>query len=1327
MNRILLLLTLFLIGSTTLSRAQSEPSLGKSNTFAVLGSGYVSNTGTTGVTGDVGMAPTGVFTDDGELLVKGTRHLGVQLATDALQDAQAVYTYWRNASSVPFTDAGLKANGTMPGVYRSSGNVNLDGIIVLDGNGDVNSKFIFIIDGDLTTPAPNPPAPGTGLLLQNGAQPKNIFWIVKGNVNLGVSTSFQGTIISEGNIFLDTGVNLIGRAISLKGGVSLNTNNIFLPNIIIADLSIGKVAAEKEYKVGDEVTYTITVQNAGPGAATNVVVSEIIPSELEFVRVESATAGSYDPVRHEWVISELGINESAVLKITFKILAPGEIVNKVKVGANNPDPKPGNNEGEDPIIVPVISADLSIVKTASGAPYVVGGTVTYTIVTTNNGPYAAENVVVDEMLPNSLELLSYTVSKGTYDPVTGKYTVGTLAKDEKATLTIVAKILKAGEILNTASVGTTTPDPNPGNNIDPEPIEVTCPVPTLAIDGGAAQCAETANVTYTVTSILGATYNFELTGGLKEVSRSGNSITVNIGTASGKVIARVTDQCGKTYTAEKEVVVTATPSAPTIAGSASVCANTNGETYTAEGAGNSYEWASTGDVQIVGGQNGKTVTVNIGANGGTLSVKTSNQCFTSEATTITITTKVPPVAPTAITGDQEVCVGSEVSYTIPEVSGATTYNWTVPAGWVIVSGGGTTTIKVTAGTAGGTIGVAAKNECGVSASTSLAVNVKDKPVAPAAISGGGSACAGQSGFTYTIDPVNGATKYNWNVPEGWTIVSGQGTTSITVTAGTAGGNITVTAENECGTSSPATMPLTVSKTPDAPASIAGGANVCLGSTQTYTVSGVAGASEYNWNVPEGWTIVSGQGTGTITVTVGSNAGNVSVTASNACGTSSAATKAVTIKTPPTMPGAISGPSAACGNTGDLTYTIDPVNGATGYTWSVPQGWVIESGQGTTTIKVKAGTNSGDVTVKAENECGASEASVYTTAINNVPQPPLTINGSHGSCLGSTLTYSLDGVAGATGYTWTVPAGWTINSGQGSTTIEVTVGNGSGQITVAGTNACGQGATAKLDVAPAPVPAAPGAIEGPNATCTNTQNLTYSIAVLTGGDKYNWTVPEGWTIVSGQGTISITVNAGTNGGEVSVTATNDCGTSAASKLTVNVTAPPTAPVAIKDQSTLCGGLEYAIDGVAGATDYTWTVPAGFTIVSGQGTTTIKVKMDDPNAFGQVSVMANNGTCSGPAASLPIDKNKIQGDLNFPKAFSPNGDGKNDTWVIENLLKYPKNQVVIFNRWGSEVYKKDNYQNDWNGNKLEAGTYFYRVSVTMCDGADKVFTGYVTIFR
>ena len=72
------------------------------------------------------------------------------------------------------------------------------------------------------------------------------------------------------------------------------------------------------------------------------------------------------------------------------------------------------------------------------------------------------------------------------------------------------------------------------------------------------------------------------------------------------------------------------------------------------------------------------------------------------------------------------------------------------------------------------------------------------------------------------------------------------------------------------------------------------------------------------------------------------------------------------------------------------------------------------------------------------------------------------------------------------------------------------------------------------------------------------------------------------------------------------------------------------------------------------------------------------------------------------------------LVIPQGFSPNGDNIGDTWVIQNLDLYPEASVIIFNRWGNEVFKADPYLNDWNGvsnhaltigDVLPSGTYFY----------------------
>ncbi len=79
---------------------------------------------------------------------------------------------------------------------------------------------------------------------------------------------------------------------------------------------------------------------------------------------------------------------------------------------------------------------------------------------------------------------------------------------------------------------------------------------------------------------------------------------------------------------------------------------------------------------------------------------------------------------------------------------------------------------------------------------------------------------------------------------------------------------------------------------------------------------------------------------------------------------------------------------------------------------------------------------------------------------------------------------------------------------------------------------------------------------------------------------------------------------------------------------------------------------------------------------------------------------------------------------PNVFTPNGDGFNDTFVIQYLPQlYPNSKLYIYNRWGKRVYKSDNYQNDWDGDKHSEGTYFYVVEVS--DGTKQ--KGTVTIMK
>ena len=144
----------------------------------------------------------------------------------------------------------------------------------------------------------------------------------------------------------------------------------------------------------------------------------------------------------------------------------------------------------------------------------------------------------------------------------------------------------------------------------------------------------------------------------------------------------------------------------------------------------------------------------------------------------------------------------------------------------------------------------------------------------------------------------------------------------------------------------------------------------------------------------------------------------------------------------------------------------------------------------------------------------------------------------------------------------------------------------------------------------PTPATPGAISGTATQCPSVTGQTYSIAAVTNATTYTWVVPAGWTITGGQGTISITVTTGIIGqnGNITVTAGNACGTSAAASLAVTVAAAST-PNAGPDQY-VCSTQGTAV--MAGTGTGTWTQ------ISGPATTGL------PSSVANVTISLTGGS-------------------------------------------------------------------------------------------------------
>ena len=756
-----------------------------------------------------------------------------------------------------------------------------------------------------------------------------------------------------------------------------------------------------------------------------------------------------------------------------------------------------------------------------------------------------------------------------------------------------------------------------------------------AITGNNNPCQGSTGLIYSVNNVAGLTYTWTVPSGWIITSGQGtNSITVTAGIETGNLTVTPSNDCGNGPSNSIAVSTYTVPAQPSeISGTNNPCPHSEEYFYSVtEVSGVNYFWTLPTGWHFITGQNTANINVYTGSEPGNITVTPSNDCGNGTPRILSVTMKEPPAQPSEISGNINPCQGtSGLIYSVvidPEVI---MYDWDVPMGWTITSGQSTSSITVTSGNSSGNISVTPEGECGQGPARTLAITTKLKPAQPSYISGNGAPCETTPGHIYSVTEVSGVT-YTWTVPSDWTITAGQGTNSITVTVGFDWGNIIVTPSNNCGLGPASSLSVTTQTIPTQPSAISGSNNPCQGTTgliySVFEESNIV----YTWSVPNGWTITSGQNTHSITVTAGSSPGNITVTPSNDCGTGPSNSLAITTQTIPAQPSAIAGIINPCQGTTGLIYSVTNVPGVV-YSWDVPSGWNITSGQEESTITVTSGTASGNITVIPFNECGEGPAQTLFVSPLLIPTQPSAITGNNNPCQGATgLTYSVINIAGVT-YTWSVPSGWSITAGQNTNSISVTSGTASGNISVVPSNDCGNGTSQTLAVTTHTVPAQPSTIAGNNNPCQNTSGQIYSVSNVS-GVTYTWSVPSGWSITAGQNTNSISVTSGTASGNISIAPSNDCGNGTSQTLAVTTHTIPAQPSAITGNNNPCQGatgLTYTVTNVSGVT-YTWSVPSGWTITAGQGTSSITASASTTS--GNISVTPSNDCGTGSAQTLAV---------------------------------------------------------------------------------------------
>jgi gliding motility-associated-like protein len=331
-------------------------------------------------------------------------------------------------------------------------------------------------------------------------------------------------------------------------------------------------------------------------------------------------------------------------------------------------------------------------------------------------------------------------------------------------------------------------------------------------------------------------------------------------------------------------------------------------------------------------------------------------------------------------------------------NGNTTYNWTGPG---IV--GLNNDVIVTVDQAGLYCLELTHERNGVSCIDTYCVDVLEDIETPDApiLDGLTEVCDGDM-ETYTVTPVGSVTPngYTWTSPNGEPINDISNTSVSIDWTGSIGGELCVTADNDCGSSEPTCLTITVSTGPEDPI-LDGANNACDGAIQTYTITNPTSDATCSWTVPPGASFTD-NGTSIDVDFSGASTGDVCVTCTNDCGTTMEVCLTVIITPIPDVPIISTGLTEVCDGSTE-TYCVDPDPNAIDYTWETPTGIIPNTGD---CIDIDwSGLSDGSVCVTANNDCGSSQQTCIQITLNE--SPSATLSGGGDFCVSSGDTIQLD--------------------------------------------------------------------------------------------------------------------------------------------------------------------------------------------------------------------------------------------------------------------------------------------------------------------------------
>jgi hypothetical protein len=213
-----------LAGVPAARAAMAPVSLGTAANYGVLAASTVTNTGPTTINGDLGLSPGTAITGFPPGQVNGTINAANSASLQAQNDLTAAYNAAAASPVTATIPVELGGTTVTPGVYASpAGTFGITGTLTLDAQGDPNAVFIFKAASTLIT------ASASNVVLVNGAQAANVFWVVGSSATLGTYSIIQGNIMAQASITVTTGATVDGRALARTAAVTLDSDTITVP------------------------------------------------------------------------------------------------------------------------------------------------------------------------------------------------------------------------------------------------------------------------------------------------------------------------------------------------------------------------------------------------------------------------------------------------------------------------------------------------------------------------------------------------------------------------------------------------------------------------------------------------------------------------------------------------------------------------------------------------------------------------------------------------------------------------------------------------------------------------------------------------------------------------------------------------------------------------------------------------------------------------------------------------------------------------------------------------------------------------------------------